>query len=172
MGLAFWLPVGAPEEVLETFEVAVAEFSELKLGAAGIWRLEPVDAEQPARAAALRLSTYTTRWNTWATVTPAIFGKYPRRSQIGAGKDGGKVVAELTEMIGLPRPAEVRLGPISALRGVPKAVDFVPPPKFADRLRAHVWIRFAEPVQGPVLLGAGRFTGFGLCRPWHAAGIV
>jgi len=106
--------------------------------------------------------------DTWASVTPVVFGKFPKRSQVGPGKDGGKVFAELCEMIGLPAPVEVRIGPVSVFRGSPKASDFIPPTKFADRLRTHVWVRFSEPVRGPVLLGAGRYVGFGLCRPWRS----
>ncbi|HMO85542.1 MAG TPA: hypothetical protein PKC18_11555, partial [Lacipirellulaceae bacterium] len=33
------------------------------------------------------------------------------------------------------------------------------------RPQLHVYLRFAEPVVGPVLLGAGRFLGYGLCMP-------
>jgi CRISPR-associated protein Csb2 len=95
-----------------------------------------------------------------------IFGKFPKKSQVGPGKNGGKVFAELCEMINLPKPVEVRLGPASAFPGAPKASEFEPPMKFEDRLRAHVLIRFTQPVRGPVLIGAGRFAGFGLCRPW------
>jgi CRISPR-associated protein Csb2 len=29
----------------------------------------------------------------------------------------------------------------------------------------HAVIDFAEPVRGPVLIGAGRYNGFGVCRP-------
>lgn len=142
-------------------------FASLKLGKAGIWQIGPVDATQAARVLTLRLRTYEAPSDTWASVTPVIFGKYPKRSQFGPGKDGGKIFAELCEMIGLPRPVEVRMGPVSAFRGVPKAVEFAPPTKFGDRLRAHVWVRFPVPVRGPVLLGAARFVGFGLCRPWR-----
>lgn len=35
----------------------------------------------------------------------------------------------------------------------------------APRPQLHVWLRFARPVIGPVLLGAGRFLGYGLCKP-------
>ncbi len=34
------------------------------------------------------------------------------------------------------------------------------------RPQVHVWLQFAEPVVGPVLLGAGRYLGYGLCKPW------
>jgi CRISPR-associated protein Csb2 len=36
----------------------------------------------------------------------------------------------------------------------------------APRPQVHVWLRFPQPVIGPVLLGAGRYLGYGLCKPW------
>lgn len=167
MGFGFWLPAATPADVLERFEDSMAGFRELTLGAAGVWQVEAVDAAHAARVLTLRPSTYEAPSDTWASVTPVIFGKFPKRSQVGPGKDGGKVFVELCEMIGLPKPAEVRMGSVSTFRGVPKAVDFIPPANFADRLRTHVWVRFPVPVRGPVLLGAARFIGFGLCRPWR-----
>lgn len=167
MGLGLWLPASTPAEVLECFEDAMSGLRELKLGKAGIWQIEAVDATQASRVLTLRLRTYEGPSDTWASVTPVIFGKYPKRSQVGPGKDGGKVFAELCEMIGLPRPVEIRVGSVSVFRSAPKAAHFAPPAKFADRLRAHVWVRFPVPVRGPVLLGAARFVGFGLCRPWR-----
>jgi CRISPR-associated protein Csb2 len=35
-----------------------------------------------------------------------------------------------------------------------------------DKFQVHVAVEFATPVEGPVLLGAGRFRGYGLMRPW------
>ncbi len=167
MGLGVWFPSTTPADVLESFEDAMAGLRELRLGKDGVWQIGAVDAGRVAQVIALRLNTYEALSDTWASVTPVVFGKFPKRSQVGPSKDGGKVFAELCEMIGLPKPLEVRIGSVSLFRAVPKAADFPPPAKFADRFRAHVWIRFAVPVRGPVLLGAGRFVGFGLCRPWR-----
>ena len=69
-------------------------------------------------------------------------------------------------MIGLPKPIEVRTGPASAVRGVPMARDFYIPDKFRKYYRAHMIIRFGMKVTGPVIIGSGRFTGFGLCVPF------
>ena len=166
MGFALWLPLDLQTEILETLEDALVGLSSLTLGKVGIWKIRQVTADFAARAAAgLRLITYTKPHDTWASVTPVVFGKFPKKSQTGPGKDGGKIFAELCELIGLPRPIEARLGPVGVFHGSPKAAEFVPPERFANRLRAHVMIRFAKPVQGPVLMGAGRYSGFGLCRP-------
>ena len=36
--------------------------------------------------------------------------------------------------------------------------------RLASRQLTHAVLQFPEPVRGPVLLGAGRFAGLGLCR--------
>jgi CRISPR-associated protein Csb2 len=72
------------------------------------------------------------------------------------------------EYVGLPRPVEVVADRFSPLYGVEPSFRFVirrhrALPK--ARLYTHVSLTFAEPVRGPVLLGAGRYFGLGLCRP-------
>lgn len=167
MGFTLWLPASVPQSIYEALQDRLQELQSVTLGRYGVWTVEPVNADLEVRtAAALRLATYTRPADTWASVTPVVFGRFPKPYHVGPGKDGGKVFTELCEMIGLPKPAEVRLGSAGAFRGVPMASHFVPPSKFADRFRAHVWVRFAQPIQGPVILGAGRYLGFGLCRPW------
>lgn len=167
MGFALLLPDDIDPQSLEAFEDAIYDFSELKLGRYGEWKIERINADQTQVPKALRLTTYTQKSAIWASVTPVIFGHHPKKSQVGPGKNGGKVFAELCKMIGLPEPAEARIGPISIFSGVPKASEFERPGKsqINGKLSAHVWLRFAEPVRGPVLIGAGRFLGFGLCRP-------
>ena len=36
----------------------------------------------------------------------------------------------------------------------------------------HAILIFSEPVVGPVLLGAGRYRGYGLCRPLRGRGMT
>jgi len=166
LGFGLWLPRDITAENLETLEDALVQFTSLTLGKHGVWEIEPVAAEIETRAAAgLRCTTYTKAHDIWASVTPVLFGHAPKRSKVGVGKDGGKVFAELCGMIGLPKPVEARLGPVSTFRGIPIARECVSPAKFANYFKAHVWLRFGRPVQGPVLIGAGRYLGFGLCRP-------
>jgi hypothetical protein len=84
------------------------------------------------------------------------------------------LVAEACARIGLPKPQRVVLAAHSALRGAPSVrpgqhapawTGWRLPPSLASRRLTHAVLDFAEQVAGPVLLGAGRFTGLGLCLP-------
>lgn len=168
MGFALWLPQDVSLEVIDYLETALSKLDTLTMGRQGRWDVQYVSPAMAARMAkGLDSNAYVQDSATWASVTPVVFGKHPKKSHVGPGKDGGQVFAELCDWIGLPKPAEVRLGPVSAFNGVPNASEFKLPDRFANRFRAHVWLRFPEPVRGPVLIGAGQFSGFGLCKPWR-----
>lgn len=66
------------------------------------------------------------------------------------------------------RPLEVNLGFVFRFAGAPVGWD-VPPrkrgPDGAPRWHTQAVLIFDVPVAGPVLLGAGRFRGWGVCRP-------
>ena len=54
--------------------------------------------------------------------------------------------------------------------GVPHARDFPPlrsGPNGGARFHLHALVIFAEPIVGPLIVGAGRYRGYGLCRPWR-----
>lgn len=74
----------------------------------------------------------------------------------------------------LPPLIAVRAFKQSALRGAPSAwpaggspgwTGWARPKSLAGRPLVHAVIKFGEDVQGPVILGAGRFFGLGLCLP-------
>ena len=75
--------------------------------------------------------------------------------------------------VGLPEPVEVRIVPASVFKGVPVAKAFIFNEDFQKtdylqgKLTSHVVLRFDTPVKGPIILGAGRFLGLGLCRPYY-----
>lgn len=74
--------------------------------------------------------------------------------------------------IGLPAPEDIRIATASSLGaiGVPPA-DRFPPAKrnTASRFHQHLTLTFSEAIRGPVLLGAGRYHGCGLCLPLDGA---
>lgn len=68
--------------------------------------------------------------------------------------------------VGLPEPSEVTLTPVSAHQGTPPSHAY---PRLrrkdgSERRHTHAVLVFDQPVRGPILLGAGRYRGYGLCR--------
>lgn len=176
LGLAIVLPRGvAIEEQRRCLgPLLFAEHSlprelRLTLGKAGVWRggIETRDY----RPVALRSSTWNGPAREWATVTPIVFDRHPKNGRIATD------VAEVEEMlgaacvrIGLPRPAEISLSPVSMFSGVPHARRFpcLQRKEGGNRHHTHAVLKFEQEIMGPVLLGAGRYRGYGLCRPMQA----
>jgi CRISPR-associated protein Csb2 len=107
----------------------------------------------------------------WASVTPVVLDRHfdgPDKWELAA-----EAVKDSCTRIGLPRPVEVLLHPVSMFSGVPRSNEFpwISRKKDGGRMHhAHALIVFGERVHGPVLIGAGRFRGYGLCRPLHQGG--
>ena len=137
------------------------------------------------RKKTLHTRTWARKSRCWATTTPMIFGHFLRKLD---DTRAFQIVARSCTDIGLPEPINVRISNTSMLDGVPGSNRFpsmsvhgkpvwtnfkngqhtVPrtlPDGTAVRARYHVAVEFAEPVYGPVILGAGRYFGMGLCRP-------
>ena len=92
----------------------------------------------------------------------------PQRPVPGKWQRAAESVKDMCGHIGLPRPREALLHPVSLVEGVPHAREFPQLTRKHDggrRSHGHAVIVFDEPVRGPVLIGAGRFRGYGLCRP-------
>lgn len=141
---------------------------ELTLGRLGVWRLEQETRSFP-HIVTLRKSVWLGPAERWASVTPVVLDRYPKNGD----SDAEAMVAAACERIGLPRPREVVLMPGSLFVGVPMARRFPPlPKKFGKSLeqQTHALLIFDQPVRGPVLLGAGRYRGYGLCRPYRSGG--
>ena len=114
----------------------------------------------------LQPRTWTAQSRMWASVTPVVLNRHFNGSDRWVR--AAESVKDACEHIGLPRPAEVLLQPVSLVEGVPHAREFPRLTRKSDGGRqshAHAVIVFDEPVAGPVLVGAGRFRGYGLCRP-------
>ena len=128
------------------------------------WLLEMERRDSPP--ATLRSRAWTRPARRWATVTPIVFDRHPKGREREAQAEA--MVAGACERIGLPRPLDVILSAVSLHRGVPHSRSFPPIRRKSDNGRLqhqHAVITFGEPVGGPVVLGAGRYRGYGLCRP-------
>lgn len=165
----------------------------LTLGPLGEWTLTKRDWSETRHG--LKPETWSARPHgatTWATATPVVLDRFPKAD---AMKERDKWEVEVADIIatacgrlGLPCPVEIRFGTTSWHRGSPRASvkrrplrgqagaegtatlgDGFPayPAKGSNGVRPqlHVLLRFAEPVVGPILLGAGRFLGYGLFKP-------
>ena len=114
----------------------------------------------------------------WATVTPVVLDRHLKG---GSGKtiqeEMEEIVAQACERSIGARPAHVVANKHSAVRGAPSAypsgsaprwTGWRTPEHFASRRLVHAVIAFEEAVAGPLLIGAGRFCGLGLCLPLDA----
>lgn len=137
-------------------------------------------------------SRYTGMATTWATATPVVL-EHHLKSTTPDGRQAEieALVARACAHAGLPAPAaaagkrgrEGRFAVFtdkhSAIFGAPPAAPsgrnpawlrWRVPERLASRPLIHTVVRFPEPVRGPVILGAGRFTGLGLCLPLDRQG--
>lgn len=112
----------------------------------------------------LRPSTWCAPASRWMTVTPLVMPLVPRRALTPEA-----VVVRACTDAGYPEPLAVRVTLAPLISGVPHAKSFFFP--FNPRSRrprrpiAHAEIEFSERIRGPVIIGAGRYAGFGVCRP-------
>lgn len=136
----------------------------------GALKLTPTTGEDTKRS--LLPDPYLKASSRWASVTPIVLDRHLKR------KDDAEIrelVASACENAGLPRPnpERIRVSKHSAVEGTPPARPLAGEPSWLQwklpsllktRWLTHATIDFEQQVEGPVLLGAGRFTGLGLCR--------
>jgi len=172
---------------------------ELTLGRLGIWKLSKREWSEPRFNLQPESWTANPRGDTtWASVTPVVLDRFPKsdrlKDRLAWNEEVAAVVKQACLRIGLPEPVGIDLDTTSWHRGVPRATgkrrrlrdevvgipqadaalgDGFPPfpakGTNAHRPQLHVWLRFDQPVIGPVLIGAGRYLGYGLFKPLRVA---
>jgi len=167
---------------------------ELTLGRLGVWTVRKRDWTETRSALIPETWTaYPGGATTWATATPVVLDRFPKSDPLKERdawqEEVAGIVALACERLGLPAPIDVAVGTTSwhlgsaratakrrPLRGHPDMPDATAalgdgfpayPTKGGSgaRPQLHIRIQFAEPVVGPILLCAGRFLGYGLCKP-------
>jgi CRISPR-associated protein Csb2 len=117
----------------------------------------------------------------WASCTPLVLDRHLKET----GNTAREAEVELLIRqgcinIGLPEPNRIVADKHSAMEGAASAYPSGPSPRWmrwrvpeslASRQLTHAVVEFAEPVRGPVIIGAGRFVGLGLCRPLDSRGV-
>jgi len=106
----------------------------------------------------LQASTWSRASRVWASATPIALDRWPKHN-----KPAEQVVADSLEAMGLPRPASVACSNHSPLRGAANARRYRS--RNGNRYITHAVIEWRTPVAGPLLIGADRYFGSGLCRP-------
>lgn len=142
----------------------------LRLPGGQAWRLR---REATPDAKSLRPDRYVEEARIWASVTPIALDRHPK-----ANGEVEAIISMACERIGLPQPIRVVARKHAAIRGAPSALPAVSAPEWTGwrlpaslkgRRLTHAEIEFAQPICGPVILGAGRFVGLGLCLPLREA---
>lgn len=188
LGVALVLPRGMSDDdrqiLFQTIQKAESGFGKkvepdeppvlpLTLGRRGVLHVRRVRGE--AERTTVRRATWTRPAHRWASVTAVALDRNPGN----LGSRDPDVVARAVEAAeatiaracthaGLPEPIAVWVHRRSLFEGAAAACKFMPFPLEGNgprRVCVHAEIVFDRKVQGPVLVGAGRYFGLGLFRP-------
>lgn len=180
LALAFPRSVNAQERSAELRRLLFNEHGEdreikLTLGNLGEWTLQREDRN--ARPIALRPATWTQASTVWATVTPIVLDRHSKfdpgnpKERDSWRNETADIIRASCAHIGLPVPTAVDIDKTSWHRGAPRArpgpngMPWLPGKSNGARQQVHALLQFDREVEGPVLLGAGRYRGYGLCKP-------
>lgn len=141
---------------------------EVKLGEAGTWWVSLEDRDEVPLA--LQADVWTRPSLEWATVTPVVLDRHPKKGIRRSDEGVAQCIRNACNRIGLPQPEWVEFSKTSMFIGAPSVYEYPPVVRKDGSIRQHIHcvLRFPEPVAGPVLLGAGRYRGYGFCRPWRS----
>jgi CRISPR-associated protein Csb2 len=141
----------------------------LKLGRTGELRLTP---SFDAKAASLRPARYCGTARRWTTLTPLVLDRHLKdgdgmvEMKEIVGRAGLRATGITTRGVVVHKHAAVEAAPSAAPSGrAPRWTGWNVPERLRSRHLVHATIEFEQEVTGPVLLGAGRFYGLGLCLP-------
>jgi len=148
---------------------------ELQMGKLGVWTIRREERNSPPLT--LRPTTWTEPSTVWASITPVVLDRHPKRDprteRVKWREEVAASIAQSCQRQGLPQPALIDVDKTSWHRGAPRSrpgpngMPWLPGKEgSAARQQVHVLIQFPCDVEGPVLLGAGRFRGYGVCKPF------
>jgi len=166
LGMGLLLPAGLTRDERRAALRVIAQVKQLKLGPLGVWNVTAVTESSPPQS--LRSDTWTAHpegATHWFTVTPVAFDRHPKtRNKADHQRELATIVAKSCERIGLPKPREFITTPVYAQLGSPTPSRSSIAKTAATAATTAILV-FDKPVRGPVLIGAGRFRGYGVCRP-------
>jgi len=182
MGCALVLPRELPRNDREILLRLVAKWEKERANERGNMTLaggtlppfhvRRVEVSAKAALDPMRWSRLSTRF---VTATPIALDKNPgnlRSNQDGTARkaalEAQRSISDACHHVTGVRPVSVEVSLAPLLLGAQHVRDFLPwpgRPGRTARVRVHADIQFAELVRGPLLLGAGRYFGLGLCLP-------
>lgn len=169
LGMALTLPADISPDDRRAALRAIGQVRRLAIGRLGAWNI--VAATNTSPTWNLRPNVWTAHpegATHWSSVTPVAFDRHPKAdNRAEYQREIAAMIATACTRIGLPEPREVIATQVSAHLGVPPAFAF---PRLrrkddSERRHTHAILVFDRPVRGPILIGAGRFRGYGVCRP-------
>ena len=176
-GSAVWLPEELDEDARQAASAAVA-------GLGTVLEL-PTGRSVPIRAMHGESELFSLRWRTWARPSKLWATATPIALPKGCGRRGTSgserrrewwrrvedVIRTASEQSDLPTPVFVEASHSPFVVGAPEVAAYPPflqrRPDGGSQRRSlvHAAIGFDEEIEGPILLGAGRYIGLGLLRP-------
>lgn len=182
MGCALVLPRGLPGRDREVLLRLVAKWEKerandrgdltLAGGTLPPFHVRRVDVSAKVALDPMRWSRSSARF---ITATPIALDRNPgnlRSNQDGTARkaalEAQQSISDACLYVVGVRPVSVEVSLAPLLPGAQHVRDFLPwpgRPGRTSRVRVHADIRFSAPVRGPLLLGAGRYFGLGLCLP-------
>lgn len=157
-GLALWLPPGVDRQSEQRIKDAAASVTRLTGRGLYVRVAHVSDLHNRKAAWAAIPSQWEGPAKRWVTAIPAIHERY--------GPLNLKEISRWCAHAGLPNPIRYRPSRSPLLRGgLSLSMDEVSLPGRPPRPFSHVEFCFDRPIHGPVVIGAGRQRGFGLCAP-------
>lgn len=150
--------------------------------------------QEPSPPVTLQNNTWTSPARVWNSVLPVVLDRFPKPGKADNRSkwlnDVRRIIAKSCERGGLPIPQHIQVSTTAFVKGIPRAVTkqrriraggggskratselgdgfpaFGRSKNQPPRPQLHVQLEFDVPVTGPVIIGAGRFAGYGLCLP-------
>lgn len=170
LGLGVLFPVKADQELRESALQAIANALDedlkikLTLGRMGVFEIQYDGGMLKQKA--LRVDTWVRASCYWDSVTPFVLDRMARKKK-DLEEWTMNQVFEACKYQGIPEPETVKVSAIPFVEGCPTCFEY-PHIKRNDgtkRWMSHISISFRNAVSGPLVLGAGRYKGYGLFRP-------
>lgn len=157
----------------------------LTLNVHGFDKIELSIHEEYGGPETLDMATWLRPSRMWASVTPIVLDKAPHKHGDEREKEVVRIISHSCTLQGLPEPSFIATSNVPYIPGPPLATVF---PRYeiqnkargekrgddskqkntgsvVSKIHTHALITFDEEIEGPLILGAGRYNGYGLCKP-------